>query len=332
MPELRKDPVLGRWVIVATDRGRRPQDFTNEQAIRRAGPCPFCSGNEHMTPPEIIAYRPPDTKPNGPGWRLRVVANKYPVLGIEGTLDKKGVGMYDRMWGIGAHEVVIETPEHKRSLTELDEQQVRDIMFSYRDRLVDLRNDRRLIFGMVFKNVGAAAGASLEHTHSQIICTPVVPRTVEQEMAGAQKFHDYRGRCIFCDMIEQEQASGSRVVAEHGNFIAFEPYASRFPYETWILPRRHSSHFEDITATDASELAHILRDILGAIEKGLSNPAYNYIIHSTPMASARAEHYHWHMEIIPRLTSIAGFEWGTGFYINPVSPEAAADFLRSVER
>ncbi len=331
MPELRKDPVLGRWVIIATERDKRPNDVRTAPPPVKNDFCPFCEGHEGMTPTEILAYREAGTERDGPGWWVRVVPNKYPVLQIEGTLDKKGVGIYDRMRGIGAHEVVIESPDHKTSLTELTDARVRDVIFACRDRLVDLRKDPRMVFGMVFKNVGAEAGASLEHTHSQIICTPVVPRTIAQEMDGAGRFYDYRGRCVFCDMVEQEKADGARVVAEHGGFIAFEPYASRFPYETWILPRRHSSHFEDIGADDATELACILRRLLKAIETGLGNPPYNYMIHTTPLAMERLEHYHWHIEVIPRLTSVAGFEWGTGFYINPVTPESAAELLRSVE-
>jgi len=330
MPELRKDPVLGRWVIIATERGKRPNDFAGERPVRANGFCPFCEGREEMTPPEVLACREPGGQPNGPGWRVRVVPNKYPVLQVEGDLGKKGMGIYDHMHGVGAHEVVIETPEHKTTLTELEEARIVEVILACRDRLVDFRNDRRMVCGMIFKNVGDAAGATLEHTHSQIICTPVVPRTIQQEMDGSKAFFEYRGRCIFCDMIEQETGAGTRVVAEHGNFLAFEPYAPRFPFETWVLPRRHASHFENIAGDDAAEFAHILREVLLRLERGLSSPAYNYMIHTTPLAMERQEHYHWHVEIIPRLTKVAGFEWGTGFYINPVAPESAADHLRSV--
>jgi UDPglucose--hexose-1-phosphate uridylyltransferase len=334
MPELRKDPVLGRWVIISSERAKRPSDFgvcgRDEPA---GGPtfCPFCEGNESKTPPEILAYRDPESRPNGTGWRLRVVPNKYPALQIEGNLAKKGVGIYDRMNGIGAHEVVIETPTHVTSLTALSEERVQEVFLACRERLMDLRKDKRMLCGMIFKNVGEAAGASVEHTHTQIIVTPVVPRTVQQEMDGCERFYDYRGRCLFCDMIEQEHAERRRVVVEGESFLAFHPYASRFPFETWVVPRRHVSHFEEIQTAEARELAHVLRAVLQKLEKALANPPYNYMVHSTPLSMSALDHYHWHLEVIPRLTKVAGFEWGTGFYINPVPPESAAEYLREVE-
>jgi len=334
MPELRKDPVLGRWVIISSERASRPDDFKDvcvKDRLKAPAFCPFCEGNEAKTPPEILAYRNPGSQPNGAGWRLRVVPNKYPALQVEGNLDKRGVGVYDRMNGIGAHEVVIESPKHVESVTELDVETIRDCFVACRDRLLDLRRDSRMACAMIFKNVGAAAGASVQHSHTQIIVTPVVPRTVQQEMEGSKKFFDYRGRCIFCDIIEQERADGVRIVADHGNFVAFHPYASRFPFETWVVPRRHSSHFEDIHGAEAAELAHVLKSSLAKIERALGHPPYNYMIHSTPLSMPKLEYYHWHIEIIPRLTKVAGFEWGTGFYINPVPPESAAEFVRGIE-
>ena len=328
MPQLRKDPVLGRWVIIAAERARRPSDFKTEPQQAQGGPCPFCEGSESMTPPEIVAFRDEDTEVDGPGWRVRVVPNKFPALRIEGELDKRGLGLYDEMQGIGAHEVIIETPAHVRSLTELTADDTRDVIYAYRDRLVDLRNDPRMVSGMVFKNVGAAAGASLDHTHSQLIVTPVVPRTVQQEMDGCREFHEFRGRCLFCDMVEQEAADRARVVAESPKFLAFAPFAPRFPFETWIVPRRHSSHFEDIQDDEVPDMARMMQLVIGKMERLLGRPAYNYMIHSSPLPMERIEHYHWHVEVIPRLTRVAGFEWGSGFYINPVPPEEAAGFLR----
>jgi UDPglucose--hexose-1-phosphate uridylyltransferase len=332
MPELRKDPVIGRWVIIATERGKRPTDFTSEPVEPSPSSfCPFCEGNEDKTPPEIMAYRNPGTGPNKPGWRLRVVPNKFPALQIEGTLDKRGEGIYDRMHGIGAHEVIIETPEHHLSITELPTEHIQNVLWAYRDRLADLKRDTRFIYGMLFKNVGKPAGASLDHTHSQIIVLPTVPRTVADEMRGGKTFFDYRGRCIFCDMIRQELDAGTRVVLDGEEFVAFEPYAARFPFETWILPKRHASHYENLQRLVVEELAYCLKTTLLKIEKALNMPAYNYIIHTTPFEHPEIEHYHWHIEIIPRLTKVAGFEWGTGFYINPVPPESAAEFLRNTQ-
>jgi len=330
MPELRKDPIIGRWVIIATERAKRPTDFKTEPQEPSGSFCPFCEGNEDKTPPEILAYREAGTEPNKPGWRLRVVPNKFPALQIEGDLDKRGVGLYDRMNGVGAHEVIIETPEHHLTITELDNSQIADILWAYRDRLSDLKRDTRFNYGMVFKNVGKVAGASLEHTHSQIIVLPTAPRTVVDEMRGGKFYYDYRGRCIFCDIVRQEIESGERMVLDGERFIAYEPYAARFPFETWILPKFHASHYEHIDRPAAEELAYCLKTTLMKIEKSLNMPAYNYIVHTTPFDLDHAEHYHWHIEIIPRLTKVAGFEWGTGFYINPVPPETAAEFLRNM--
>ncbi|WP_406693433.1 galactose-1-phosphate uridylyltransferase [Singulisphaera sp. Ch08] len=332
MPELRKDPIVGRWVIIAHERAKRPHDFSGEAQLQPEGSfCPFCEGNEDKTPPEIVAYRERGTRPNGPGWRIRVVPNKFPALKIEGNLNKRGEGIYDKMAGVGAHEVIIESPRHHVSLPELPEENVREILWVYRDRLVDLKKDSRLVHGMLFKNVGSAAGASLEHTHSQLIVTPIVPISVWEEMTGSLEFFNYRGRCIYCDMVQQELSTEKRIVLDTSHFTAFCPYASRFPFETWIVPKTHSSHFENIPKQGVDDLATVLKQVLGKLELALDNPAYNYIIHTSPFDHQELPHYHWHIEIIPRLSKVAGFEWGSGFYINPVPPEDAAAFLRETE-
>jgi len=331
MPDLRKDPIVGRWVIVAKSRARRPHDFDTSPVRRPTAFCPFCEGQEDKTPPEILAYRRPGTAPNTPGWRVRVVPNKFPALEIEGDLNKRGEGIYDMMRGVGAHEVIIESPRHLISTSELSEPELQEVLWAYRDRLMDLKRDRRLVYGMVFKNVGAAAGASLEHTHSQLIVTPIVPINVWEEMTGSLEFFNYRGRCVYCDMIQQELATEKRLVHDTPTFIAFCPFASRFPFETWILPKNHGSHFENIQAGAVEDLASILRIVMLKIEAALDRPAYNYILHTAPFDTHELPHYHWHIEIMPSLTRPAGFEWGTGFYINPVPPEEAARFLREVE-
>ena len=331
MPELRKDPIVGRWVILATNRAKKPYDFGPEPELPPNRFCPFCEGHEEATPPEILAYRNPGSGRNRPGWRVRAIPNKFPALGVEGNLDKRGEGIYDTMNGIGAHEVIIECPQHEVSLARLPITNVQEVLWLYRDRLVDLKKDPRLVHGLIFKNVGGPAGASLEHTHSQLIVTPVVPISVWEEMTGSLEFYNYRGRCIFCDMIQQELATDKRVVLDTPNFVAFCPYASRFPFEIWVLPKRHSSHFENIPHQGIEEMGMVLKTILSKLEVALDNTAYNYIIHTAPFDSQELPHYHWHLEIFPRLTRIAGFEWGSGFYINPVLPEEAAAFLRDVE-
>lgn len=331
MPELRKDPITGRWVIIAAERAMRPSDFIRQPAVPSGGRfCPFCPGNESKTPPEVLAYRPGGGRPNEGGWTLRVVPNKFPALRVEGDLNRQGEGVYDRMNGVGAHEVVIETPDHMLTLSELTEKQVEDVFWAMRDRIVDLRRDKRLRYIIVFKNHGAAAGATLEHTHSQLIALPVVPKRAQEELDGSRRYFDYRERCIFCDILRQETDTGSRVILESEHFLAITPYAARFPFETWILPKRHSSHFEASEIPEVQNLGWMQRAILRKIDKVLERPAYNLMIHSAPVQEGAMAHYHWHIEIIPKLTNAAGFEWGTGFYINPTPPEEAARFLREV--
>ena len=328
MPELRREPVSGRWVIVATERAARPTDFETNPQIIKSGFCPFCKGNEDKTPPEILAYRDSGTMPNSDGWRVRVVPNKFPALQAEGEYLKSEEGIYDMMNGIGTHEVIIESPRHIQSLTSLDNGNVEEVLLCYRERLVDLKSDKRFVYGLLFKNVGFSAGASLEHTHSQLIVTPIVPPLVANEIANAKTFYQHSKRCLFCDMIQQEIETDKRVVISTDNFVAFAPFASRFPFETWILPKKHESNFENLQGFEAEELAHILKSVLAKLEATLDFPPYNYIIHNAPFNVTEAEYFHWHIEIIPRLTNIAGFEWGTGFYINPTSPEEAAEMLR----
>jgi len=330
VPDLRKDPITGRWVIIATDRARRPSDFTREHVVVTGGRiCPFCPGQEIRTPPEVLAYRS-EGGPNEPGWSLRVVPNKFPALRVEGDLDKQGEGLYDRMNGVGAHEVIIETPDHMASLSELPDKQVADLFFASRDRINDLRKDSRLRYIIVFKNHGTAAGATLEHTHSQLIALPVVPQHAQAELDGSLRYYQFRERCIYCDILQQEMQTHDRIVMETDHFLVIAPYASRFPFETWIVPRQHGAHFSQVEAPVIQNLGWVTRTVLRKIDKALEQPPYNAIVHTAPIQDGPLEHYHWHVEIIPKLTKVAGFEWGTGFFINPTPPEEAARFLREV--
>ena len=330
MPELRKDPIIGRWVIISTERGKRPTDFQEQREKKKGGFCPFCPGNEHTTPPEIIANRN-ETPPNGTGWSLRVVPNKFPALQIEGDLEKTGEGIFDRMNGIGAHEVIIETPNHEDTLSTISLHIVEDVLWAYQKRMTDLRNDPRLQYALVFKNEGSAAGASLEHTHSQLIALPIVPKLVREEIDGAKQHYDFKERCIFCDIISQEMEEGTRIISENRGYISLSPFAPRSPFETWILPKKHDSSFENVYQDKYKDLAEILSSTLRKIDRALSNPPYNYMIHTSSFSDPINEFYHWHIEIVPKLTKIAGFEWGSGFYINPTSPEEAARFLREAK-
>jgi len=331
MPELRKDPITNRWVIISTDRARRPSDFVREStpAVPSGRFCPFCYGNESKTPPEVLAHRNGSSS-NEPGWSLRVFPNKFPVLGIEGDLDREGEGLFDKMQGIGAHEVIVETPEHLLSLTELPERAIEQVLWAFRDRINDLKNDKRLRYVLLFKNQGETAGATLEHTHSQLIALPVVPKRVLEELDAARDYFDFKERCLFCDLIRQESKAGDRVVIETDRFIVVEPYAARFPFETWILPKHHLSHYEETDASYLENLAWVLKSTLRKLEKVLERPPYNFLIHTAPLQEQPSPYFHWHIEIIPKLTRVAGFEWGTGFYINPTPPEESARFLREV--
>jgi len=331
MPDYRKDPIVGRWVIIAPERAKRPEDFQHQFRDNMDRFDPFAEGNEDATPPEILAYRSHGSEPNRPGWRVRVVPNKFPALQIEGDLDKHGEGIYDVMKGLGAHEVIIDCPQSEANMSRLSVENIREVFWAYRDRLVDLKRDKRLVHGLVFKNKGAAAGASLAHSHSQLIVTAVVPISIREEMEGSRQFYDYRGRCIFDDMIHEERQADKRVVLETDQYIVICPFASRVPFETWVLPKRHSSHYENITMHGLEELGTVIKSVLMKLELALDDPPYNYMIHTAPFDVDEVPHYHWHSEILPRLTRMAGFEWGSGFYINPVSPEDAAEFLRNVK-
>jgi len=280
-----------------------------------------------MTPGEILSIRRHDGQ-NAPGWDLRVVPNQFPVLRVEGTLDRQGEGLFDKMNGIGAHEVIIETPRHEESLATMGDAAVEQVLWACRERVQDLKQDRRFRYIIIFKNHGAAAGSSVNHSHSQLIALPIVPREVRDEVDGARAHFQQKERCVFCDVLHQDMGDGRRLIAETADMIALAPYAPRFPFETWILPRRHQSHFEDTARPEIGSLARLLGDILRRMNRALRNPPYNLLIHSAPLAESVTDFYHWHVEIIPKLTKVAGFEWATGFYVNPTPPEEAAQVLR----
>jgi UDPglucose--hexose-1-phosphate uridylyltransferase len=334
MPELRKDPVVGRWVIISTERSLRPTNFPQEAPPKPGTFCPFCPGHEESTPPEVWAARPEsDGHPNSTGWLVRVVPNKFPALQIEGTLDRRGEGLYDKMNGVGAHEVVIEGPEHSADLADLPLEHLTQVLTAYRERVLDLHRDRRFRYVLVFKNHGAGAGATLEHTHTQLIATPIIPKAIQEELDGARRYFELKERCVFCDMVQQEtsEANGRRVVLTSDRFVVMEPFAPRFPFETWILPLVHSDAFH--TMEDPAELrefAGVLKDTLQRLNRALDRPPYNFVIHTAPVTEGELESYHWHLEIMPKLTRVAGFEIGSGFYINPTPPEDAAQYLREL--
>lgn len=331
MPELRKDPIVGRWVIISNERGKRPSSFRSVSHPAAGSMCPFCPGHEDNTPPEILAYRGEGTEPNRPGWSLRVIPNKYPALRVEGELDREPRGLYDRINGVGAHEVIIETAAHGEDIVEMSDAQVRNVLWVYRERMVDLERDRRLKYILVFKNHGEAAGASLEHAHSQLIATPIIPKRVAEEIAGAKRYYEFKERCIYCDIVRQEIKENERVVKDYDAFLSIQPYAPRFPFETWLIPKTHQSSYLEMSDREYLTLARALKDTLLRLKLALNDPPFNYILHTRPVSKEYHDFFHWHIEIIPKLTKIAGFEWGSGFYINPTAPEEAAAFLKQIK-
>ncbi len=338
MPELRKDPLVDRWVIIATERSRRPNDFLVESEPTIVA-SPFATGHEDRTPPEVMQIgRDPDAPPNSPGWKVRVVPNKYPALSHEGELDYQGLGMFDLMNGIGAHEVVIENPDQNWDLPEAQISELEDVLKAYITRIIALQQDERLRYVLVFRNKGIAAGATIAHPHSQIIAVPIVPLIVKEKLNAAREYYNRKSRCVFTDIVRQELAMGDRIVEENEHFVVLCPFAARFPFEMQIHPRRQSHDFTTLREDELEALADTLRRTLRRIKKTLNDPPYNLMLHNTPNLRPQpgrpdywgtiSQDYQWHIDILPRLTRVAGFEWGTGFYINPVAPEQAAQFLR----
>ena len=328
MSEIRRDSIVDRWVIFARNRAERPNEYAAPPASRSGKKvCPFCEGNEHLTPHEIAAYRTEDSAAEQRGWRVRVIPNKFPAVVCDSPADTAdpAAGLTA---GYGVHEVIVESPRHLLSTTELSDGELAEVLLIYGDRLRSIRQNPRIRHALVFKNVGPGAGASIEHTHSQLVGLPLVPATVAQELDAALTHYRQHGRCIFCDLVKQELAAESRMVFETESFVAFCPYAARFPLETWILPKCHASQYEESATAELHDLARVLRRCIDKIERAAGQSQYNYLIHSAPFDTRCQSHYHWHIEIFPRTTTIAGFEWGTGQFINPLPPEDAAKLLR----
>lgn len=328
MSELRQDPVTGRWVIMSTGRAKRPHDIHVSDHKGDREFCPFCEGNEHTTPEEVFACRPEGSEPNTPGWQLRVVPNKYPALELHIGLQERRMGVFKSFSGVGMHEVFIEFPRHVSNWSEMDVESILRLVKAYKRRISAVQEDKRLVYALVFKNVGALAGASLEHSHSQLIATPMVPKRIREEMDHCEAHYEFNDRCLLCEMVEQELKMAERVVSLSDNFVVIAPYASRFPFELVLLPRSHLSHFEMTPSDVFPELAGMLHHMASMLDRCLGSPPYNLMLHNSPFTVGKLPFFHWHMEIIPRLTHVAGYEWGTGFYINQVMPREAARYLR----
>jgi UDPglucose--hexose-1-phosphate uridylyltransferase len=334
MTELRKDSITERWVIVGSSTGEGVS-YPGATRPPESGACPFCPGNEGKTPPEILAYREEGSAPNGPGWWVRVFANQFPILRIEEELNPRGIGVFDMMDGMGANEVFAESPQHDQGLAQMSDSQIEKVLWAYRDRIQDLERDRRLRYVLVFKNYGREAGALLTHPHSQLIALPIIPKAVMEELRGARRYFHLKERCIFCDIIRQEMGQDIRVVTQSTHFFSYAPYASRFPFETCLLPKRHESSFVRMSKEEMMDLARMLKIILAALSRVLGDPPYNFLLHIAPNAGTNGEEarsieesYHWHLEIMPRLFRVAGLASGSGLYLNPTPPEEAVARLR----
>lgn len=332
MSEWRKDPIVDRWVVIATERSKRPSNYKEIKDVKGSSECPLCEGHEKETPPEIIAYREQGTERDTPGWWMRVVPNKFPAVDIKGQPNLQERGVYQFMQGFGAHELIIESTKHEPGLDTQSVKQVEEVIWGWRDRSLDLRKDQRFKYIQIFKNTGSTAGASLEHTHSQLIATPQIPSELKEELNGINEYHNRFGRCALCDIIAQELRERERLVAENDHFVCFTPFASRFPFETWIVPTEHHSDFGQIRVQQVQGLASILRSVFRKMNVMIKNIPYNMVLHTSPVnVQADYGNYHWHLEILPRLTTMAGFELGTGYFINPTPPEIAAQALREIQ-
>lgn len=338
MPELHKDPVVGRWVIIATERARRPGNFvdSNENSFEDGEPCPFC----HNTDPVIYSVK--NSRDHSPSdWSVRVVPSGTPILKPQNYCSRTGHGLYDVMSDFGTHEVVIETSDHIANMADLDEDQIQLVLSAYVARINDLRQNPNYKYALPYKNYGFVAGSRrIGHSRSQIVATPVNPLHVKEKLTGAKRYFDYHERCIYCDLLRQELESRERVIIESDHFVALTPFAARFLFEVLILPKKHHCDFAQGVIGYEKDLAWLLKAVLLRIKVGLEDPAYNYVVHSAPLRRETnqknkwrtiEEDYHWHIEIMPRLTRVAGFEKGSGFYICPIPPQNMAEFLRGVE-
>jgi UDPglucose--hexose-1-phosphate uridylyltransferase len=328
MHELRKDPLLNRWVVVMSD-SKSPEEYVIRPQSSEGSSCVLCPGREKETPSEITAIR------EGNRWWTRVIPNFKPVLHVEGDLDRKGMGMYDKMNSIGANEIIIDSPEHNKSPEEMGAEQMVRVIRAYTERVTDLEKDQRLRYIHIFKNSGKEAGAAYAHSHSEIMATPIIPKLVKEELDGAKQYYAYKERCIFCDIMREELRVGDRLIFETRDFLAFTPFAPKFSFEFCILPKKHGCAFQDIKESEREDLSTMLLTMLRKMRRVLKDPPYHYVIHTAPNRVPRRNHwhtlgddFHWHMEIIPRLPGARGVEWGSDFYVLTTSPEDAAQYLR----
>ena len=328
MPEFRQNRATKEWIIIARERAKRPDQFKSRRDRKKVVPrfdpeCPFCPGSESKTPSEVFSL----TK--GEKWQVRVIPNKYPALAPEGQFLMQSEGFFIKTGGIGYHEVIIESPLHNQPLARLPLAAVENVCLAYRQRYLDLEEDKRVKLIIIFENHGESAGTSLIHPHSQLVGLPLVPASIRHLLEEAMRYYDDHGHCVFCDMVREELRVDKRVIAETEDFVAFHPFASRSPFETWIVPLKHNATFGSITPTDCKKMARMLKSVLGSLDRSLDDPDYNLLIRTAPVKDREEDYYHWHVQILPRLTTPAGFELGSGIFINTVFPEHTADFLKA---
>lgn len=330
MPELRQNIITREWVVIATERAKRPDEFVKERPVRPLVPsfdpaCPFCVGNEQMTRRE--SYRVTD----GNRWKVRVVLNKFPALSPDGDRVRRSDGIYRSMTGVGVHEVVIEHPRHDITTALMSPVDVLSILQAYRQRYEVLRKDPRIEAVIIFKNHGEGAGTSLQHPHAQIAATPIVPTQIRRRLDEAVRYFDETGECVFCQTLRQELRARERIVYEDASFVAFIPYAALSPFHLWIFPRRHMSSFDAVMDGELEHLATAMRTVLAKLYRGLGDPDYNFSVRSAPVRTGPTDYFHWYVAIVPRVSKAAGFEIGSGMFINTALPEASAEFLRCVD-
>ncbi|MDI6732247.1 MAG: galactose-1-phosphate uridylyltransferase [Candidatus Margulisbacteria bacterium] len=332
MSELRYNVLFKEWVIIATERAKRPEDFKTpvpSSSKDTSDKCPFCPGHEGKTPPESFAFREPGTAPNTAGWRVRVIPNQFPALTLQGSEERKTDGeFYISMDGFGKHDVIIESPDHLAALWTMGQDQVEAVFLAYRESYQAMAADPRFEAIILFKNYGPNAGTSLMHPHSQIVALPIIPMVLRQKILVAHEYFEEHGHCLYCNLIKKEAALKERIIFENENYFAFTPYASHSPFEIFILPKEHSSDFGKISEQNCRELARVMQTVLKKLKVSLNGPDYNFNLFSAPTHSAESNYYHWHFKITPQVTKSAGFEMGSGIFINTVIPEEAARYLR----
>jgi len=330
MSELRYNLISQEWVIIATERAKRPRDFTKAKRGKIVLPefkaeCPFCPGNEDKTPEET--FRLGDRS----RWKVRVTYNKFPALSPLSNHDRISEGTLRSMDGFGIHEVIIEHPRHNMVIPLMAKEEVADIIKVYKSRYLAIQQINHIEAIVIFKNHGVQAGTSLEHSHSQLIATPIIPPQLRNRLTRAMNYFDETGKCIFCQMFDEELHAKKRIVLETDKFVSFIPYAALSPFHLWIFPRRHNASFVGIDDSEIQDLACNLKNTLAKLYYGLDNPDLNISIHSPPTHESGVDYFHWYISVIPRISKVAGFELGSGIFINVALPEESAEFLRNVK-